>query len=62
MAGEPLADEVLERRFVHRATRDDEGARKRETVLLRADDRSFDDLRMLDEAVLDLGRDPDRRP
>ena len=57
---ETLANEVLERGLVDRATRDDEGAGQRQPVVLRADDGGLDDLRMLDEAVLDLGRrDPD---
>ena len=57
---ELLAHEVLQLLLLERLSGDDVGAGEREAVLLRADDGALDDVRVADQAVLDLGRrDPD---
>ena len=60
MRREPFADEVLERLLLDRLPHDDVRPWNRQPVPGGADDRALDDIRMADEAVLDLGRsDPD---
>ena len=56
MRREPFADEVLERLLLDRLPDDDIRAWNRQPVPCSADDRALDDIRMADEAVLDLGR------